>query len=162
MRITGTQINYYYVCKRKLWLFSRKITMERESELVSMGRTIHEHSYIRKRKEISLEGIKIDFFEKNRGVIHEVKRSKAIEDAHIWQLKYYIYRLKKMGIEVSGKIDYPEIRRSEDVLLADKDGDHLEKIVNEIKNIIGQNKIPPLRENISICKKCSYYEICFI
>ena len=58
---------------------------------LEMGSLLHEHSYIRKRKEIQIGGNKIDFFDKNRGVINEVKKSKAIEKSHIRQLKYYIY-----------------------------------------------------------------------
>lgn len=33
---TGVQVNYYFVCKRKLWLFSHNIGMEKESEAVKI------------------------------------------------------------------------------------------------------------------------------
>jgi CRISPR/Cas system-associated exonuclease Cas4 (RecB family) len=35
---TGTQVNYYFVCRRKLWLFSRNFEMERSSDLVLLDR----------------------------------------------------------------------------------------------------------------------------
>ena len=35
---TGTQVNYYFVCKRKLWLFSRNFEMEQFSDLVLLDR----------------------------------------------------------------------------------------------------------------------------
>ena len=35
---TGTQVNYYAVCKRKLWLFSHDIEMEREN--VQIGKNL--------------------------------------------------------------------------------------------------------------------------
>ncbi|MEM3192938.1 MAG: Dna2/Cas4 domain-containing protein, partial [Candidatus Parvarchaeota archaeon] len=35
---TGTQVNYYFVCKRKLWFFSHNIELESDSDLVLMGR----------------------------------------------------------------------------------------------------------------------------
>lgn len=38
---TGTQVNYYLVCKRKLWLFSRNFEMERSSDLVLLGKLLH-------------------------------------------------------------------------------------------------------------------------
>ena len=117
--ITGTQINYYFVCKRKLWLFSKHISMEQTSDLVEIGSILHETSYKRKRREIQLEGIKIDFFEKNRGIIHEVKKSKTIENAHIWQLKYYLYYFKQLGINVTGEINYPILRKIEKIELAE-------------------------------------------
>jgi CRISPR/Cas system-associated exonuclease Cas4 (RecB family) len=37
-RITGTKIAYYFLCKRKLWLFSHNITFEQESEDVKIGK----------------------------------------------------------------------------------------------------------------------------
>jgi len=30
--VTGSNINYYFICKRKLWLFAHSIQMEQESE----------------------------------------------------------------------------------------------------------------------------------
>ena len=77
--ITGTQVNYYLICHRKLWLFTHNINMEHTSEAVEIGSLVHEQSYTRRNKEIVLEGIKIDFFDKNHGVIHEVKKSKKME-----------------------------------------------------------------------------------
>lgn len=158
--ITATQINYYHICRRKLWLFSHNINMEHNSELVELGKALHESSYSRKRKEIEFEGMKIDFFEKNQGLIHEVKKSKAMEESHIVQMKYYLYRLREMGIEVEGKIDYPNIRRTLDVRLEEGDGVRLESIVAHIKEIIDTPK-PPQRIDAKLCKKCSYYELCY-
>jgi CRISPR-associated exonuclease Cas4 len=135
--------------------------MEHNSEAVEMGKIIHETSYERKRKEIEFEGIKIDFFDKNRGLIHEVKKSKAVEEAHIWQLKYYIYHLKKYGVEVAGKINYPLIRRTEDVGLSDEDSKRLENMLAEIDEIKKQPNPPPVVKS-KICKSCSYYELCYI
>ena len=45
--ITGTTINYLHVCPRKLWFFQNHIEMEHTSDLVSMGRLLHEESYSR-------------------------------------------------------------------------------------------------------------------
>lgn len=158
--ITATQINYYHICHRKLWLFSHNINMEHNSELVELGKALHESSYSRKRKEIEFEGMKIDFFEKNQGLIHEVKKSKAMEESHIVQMKYYLYRLREMGIEVEGKIDYPNIRRTLDVRLEEGDGVRLESIVSHIKEIV-ELAMPPQKIDAKLCKKCSYYELCY-
>ena len=159
--ITGTQINYYFVCHRKLWLFCHHIQMEHTSEFVEMGSLLHEHSYIRKRKEIQIGGIKIDFFDKNRGVINEVKKSKAIEESHIWQLKYYIYFFKKLGMEVTGQIDYPLIRKRENVQLQNGDEKRIENIMEDIHKITASEKPPDVIDK-KFCKKCSYYELCYI
>lgn len=159
--ITGTQINYYLICRRKLWLFSHNIGMEHNSEAVEIGALLHEHSYERKKKEIEFDGIKIDFFDKARGVIHEVKKSKKMEDAHLWQLRYYIYYFKQLGLAVTGKIDYPQIRRTLDVELSLDDEQQLEAMLADIVAINGQVK-PPAVLKVKMCKKCSYYELCYV
>ncbi|MCM8807893.1 MAG: CRISPR-associated protein Cas4, partial [Candidatus Omnitrophica bacterium] len=41
-KITGTQVAYYIVCKRKLWLFSHQIEMEEFSDYVLIGKIISE------------------------------------------------------------------------------------------------------------------------
>ena len=58
---TGTQISYYFVCKRKLWLYSHDIQYEQESDIVKLGRLLHEEQYQKKLKEIHMDKIAIDF-----------------------------------------------------------------------------------------------------
>ncbi|MDH7554673.1 MAG: CRISPR-associated protein Cas4 [Spirochaetota bacterium] len=158
--ITGTQIAYYTICHRKLWLFSKNISMEHSSELVEIGKIIHENSYTRKRKEINLEGIKIDLLEAKRGIIHEVKKSKSLEEAHLRQLQYYIYYFHQLGINIEGIIDYPKLKKRERVILNGDDISKIESTILNIKEIIGKEKIPDAI-NKPYCKKCSYYEFCY-
>jgi len=135
--ITGTQIAYYIICHRKLWLFNKNISLEHTSELVEIGKLIHEASYI-----------------------HEVKKSKALEESHAWQLKYYIYYCKQMGIEVEGIIDYPKLRRREKISLSMEDEEKIKNILNAIYVLMDNDTIPSVI-NKPYCKKCSYYEFCY-
>ena len=41
LNIQGIKINYYFICKRKLWLFSKGITMEQENDRVMSGKIVH-------------------------------------------------------------------------------------------------------------------------
>lgn len=161
LRFTGTQINYYFVCKRKLWFFSHNMTLESDSDLVLMGKLLHENSYKRKpMKEIEIERIKIDFVEKSKEV-HEVKRSRKIEDAHVYQLLYYLYFLKKSaGMEAKGVLDYPLLKKKVNVeLTADKETE-LAGIMADTQSIINQDR-PPEAEWKSYCKNCAYRELCW-
>jgi CRISPR-associated exonuclease Cas4 len=163
LHITGTEINYYFVCHRKLWLFSRNLQMEQESEDVRIGRLVHDHSYTREpRKEIQFEGIKLDFVDLRDGVIHEVKKSKSIEPAHRWQLLYYLYVLKKTGAEgLKGEIDYPLLKRREDVSLTDESEKELLTIIDNVEEIKNRPSAPD-RIRKSFCKTCSYFELCWV
>lgn len=162
LHATGTEINYYFVCHRKLWLFSRNIQMEHESETVQIGRLTHEHSYTREtKKEIQLDDIKLDFLDIHEGVIHEVKKAKSIEEAHRWQLLYYLYYLKLKGVEnLTGEIDYPLLKRKECVELTAEDEERLKEILAHVQSITESETIPD-RIKKSFCKTCSYYELCW-
>jgi len=158
---TGTQINYYFVCPRKLWLFTRDIRFEDENEYVQLGKLIDENTYKRNKKQIEIGNIKIDFID-NRRVVHEIKKSNKIEKAHIYQLKYYIRTLKEMGVEdVTGEIDYPKLKKREKVVWEDSDEMEFEAIFSGIRDIL-ERETPPAVINRPYCKKCAYYEFCYV
>lgn len=164
MHITGTHFNYYQVCKRKLWLFANGINMEHSSDLVFEGKLIHDNSYPQrssKYEEIELDGIKVDYYESGRKVIHEIKKSDKIEHAHEWQLKYYIYVFERNGIEgVTGLLEYPVLRRTHEVVLSETDRQQIEEIETDIRCIVDDVNCPPLQKR-GVCKNCSYFDFCF-
>ncbi len=159
---TGTQVNYSLVCPRKLWLFSKDLDMEHTSEYVELGRLIHESSFARQEKEILIDRIKIDFSAR-QGVINEIKKSDAVEEAHLFQVLYYLYYLKhtKRLENIKGRIHYPKLRQTLDVELTPQREAELEKILEKIRKILASEQPPPRLEKISFCKKCSYYELCY-
>ncbi|GAB63522.1 MAG: CRISPR-associated protein Cas4 [Candidatus Jettenia sp.] len=162
IRFTGTQINYFFLCKKKLWYFSHDIQMEQNSDAVYLGKLIHETSYEREKKEIDIDDtIKIDFIGNDR-VIHEVKKSDKVEEPHIWQLKYYIWYLKQKGADgITGKINYPKLRKTLDVFLEPEDEEKIQSILKEIQGIIN-TELPPAVERMKMCRNCSYGDICWV
>ncbi len=161
-QITGGMVYYYYVCKRKLWYFAHQLDMEPTSELVGMGKLIDEQSYCREKKHILIDDtINIDFL-KSWKIVHEVKKSRSIEPASIWQLKYYMTVLEKKGLEIEkGILDFPKIRKREIIYLTDEDKVEIERTLDDIRSIVDY-PFPPELVKKSICKKCAYYEFCFI
>jgi len=161
-KFTGTQINYYFVCHRKLWLFSHGLDMEHTSDTVYMGKLIDEESFSREKKELLIDGIiKIDFIDAD-GVIHEVKKSNKVERAHEFQLLYYLYHLKQKGVlNVRGELNYPQLKKKVAVELTSEKEAELIQVMKDIKQIIALPQTPP-RINVSFCKKCSYYELCWV
>ncbi|OLS03597.1 CRISPR-associated protein Cas4 [Tissierella creatinophila] len=162
MKITGIMINYYFICKRKLWYFSKDINMEHNSELVEMGKLIDENSYDREKKSILIdEMINIDFL-KDWKIIHEVKKSRKLDEAGKWQLKYYIWILRSKGVDIEkGILDYPLLRKREEIFLDENEERELLEVIGNVKYILGMN-LPPGVINKAFCKKCAYYELCYI
>lgn len=162
MNITGIMIYYYFVCKRRLWYFINQINMEQNSELVQIGKIIDETTYTKEKKQILIDNtINIDFI-KNGAVLHEVKKTKSIEEAGIWQIKYYMYYLENKGVEnVKAKIDFPLLRESKEIILEDDDRKVLDNIITNIEEIARMEK-PLDIINSKICKKCSYFDLCYV
>ena len=164
--MTGTQIHYYFLCHRKLWLFTNHIDMEQTSDTVAMGKFISETTYGREKHELRIidgeDDIVLDFYDDKTKTIHEVKKSDKMEETHIWQVKFYISVLEKKGVSgVTGEIDYPKLRQKIKVELEDSDREELITIRNRIKAIL-ELELPPDVINIPFCKNCSYYELCYI
>lgn len=162
--VTGTQVAYYHLCFRKLWLFAHNIKMEQHSDLVAEGKFIDEHSYLKRAErwqELSIEGIKIDHFDAKNGIVREVKKSRKKENAHRAQLLYYLYVLERNGMTVShGLLEYPKLRQTEEVSLTEQVRQEIPLWEEEISRIIQQDTCPPLVKK-NICKNCSYYEFCY-
>lgn len=162
MQITGIMIYYYFVCKRKLWYFINQINMEQNSELVSIGKILDEDSYKNEKKGILIDNtINIDFI-KNGAILHEVKKTKSIEEAGIWQIKYYMYYLEQKGVKnIKAKIDYPLLRETKEIILENEDRKILKNIIKNIEEISSQEKVPSKIDS-PICKKCAYFDLCYV
>ena len=91
VRITGTKVNYYFVCKRKLWLFSHGLAFESSSEKVALGKLLHEVVYPSAgKREVLIDNlIRIDIV--SRKAVRETKFSSKMEEADRWQVYYYLF-----------------------------------------------------------------------
>ena len=160
--ITGLMVYYYFVCKKKLWYFVNQIQMEQNSELVEIGKIVDDTSYENQEKHILIDNtINIDFI-KNSAILHEVKKTKAIEEASIWQVKYYMYYLERKGVKnVKAKIDFPLIKETKVIILNKEDRQAIKEVIVYIQEIIN-SKIPMVVEQDKKCKKCAYYDLCYI
>ncbi|MFM2268910.1 MAG: CRISPR-associated exonuclease, Cas4 family [Bacteroidota bacterium] len=162
--ITATLINYFKLCHRKVWLSAHNIEMEHTSEIVTEGRLVGEYTYPQRSEkytEIAFDGIKIDFYDPKNKVVHEIKKSPKMEDAHVAQVKYYLFVLKRNGIEnATGVIEYPKQRIKKEVFLSDDDEIEIQKWEIEIQHIIQQQNCPPVLKK-TVCKSCSYADFCY-
>ncbi len=93
-------------------------------------------------------------------VVGEIKKSsKSMEGARA-QLVYYLYALKKLGFNVKGYILVPKERKRVEVKIEKEDIEYVEKLLEEIKEVITSDR-PPEVERKSICSKCGYFELCW-
>jgi CRISPR-associated exonuclease Cas4 len=176
LRIGGMLIGYYRLCPRKAWWSLRGIAMEQESDAVALGRLLDESSYARSDKHLEIEAEapdgtplvgKIDRANLKHGVLHETKKGRSCEDAHRWQLRFYLWLLHRNGVtradgaSFSGQLDYPLLRKTEAVFL---EADHYIELENNVAAICSlaiQEIPPPVLAQRSFCARCSFEELCF-
>lgn len=138
--------------------------MEDNSEDVRIGRVIHELKLKDdKNTEIMIENIRVDKLTKD--YLEELKKSDADVEAVKWQTLYYLKVLKDKGIERRGKIVFHEKKKQDKKtiyldLTVELEWELL-KIIQEIEDYI-TNPIPKPAVLNKKCKRCSYYEYCFI
>lgn len=164
MRISGTLINYYFHCQRQCWLFAKRINLEDNSEDVKIGRVLHELNHERdKNTEISIDSVKIDKI--TGDYLVELKKSDADLEAARWQVLLYLKILKDKGIDKKGRIEVLEKNKQEKkthyVELTKEAENQLNELSHSINGLIYDIK-PPMPVLKSKCKKCAYYEYCFI
>lgn len=160
--VTGLMVYYYEVCNRKLWYFVNEIQLEENNSNVILGKLLEENTYTRDEKKINIDGvINIDFI-RSKKILHEIKKSNSIEPASLLQVQYYLYYLEKKGlIGLKGILDYPLLKQTVEVNLTDKDRENLDNIIIGIKEILRKESPPALEKN-GICKKCAYFDLCFV
>ena len=165
MHITGKHINYYHICHRKLWLFHNGISFQHTHEHVADGSLLHQTAYPQRAaryREIQLDGIKIDFYDPQDRVIHEIKRSDKLEHASVAQLQYYLCVLERNGVEgPTGILEYPKLRQTQTVVLTDADRAAIPQWEAGVERIVTAAECPPTI-NKPLCKQCSYYDFCYV
>lgn len=161
-KITGNLINAYFVCPRKAWFYARQLNPDPDTELLIMGRLVSEESYARKKKEIQLEGMKIDFIisEGSSFLVCEVKRSSKELDAARMQLLFYLYNLRTRGFSAKGEIRIPRERKKIPVELSDENTEDLSTTIKSITEVCSRD-LPPSVKKQRKCKKCAFFEFCF-
>lgn len=163
MRVNGTLVNYYFHCKRQCYLHGNRINLEDNSEQVKIGKAIHEEKNDTDQTEIALGNIRLDRLTDE--YLTEIKKSDADVDAAKWQLLFYLKVLKDMGVLRKGKLEFVEKGKSNKKIfyfdLTQETEAELEKYIEEIENLLDQEEIPEVL-NKPQCKKCAYYEYCYI
>ena len=112
MKVNGTLVNYYFHCKRQCYLHGNRLNLEDNSEMVKVGKAIHESKALEnKNSEISIDNIKLDRLTSE--YLTEIKKSDADIEASKWQLIFYLKILKSKGIIRKGKLEFIEKNKTD-------------------------------------------------
>lgn len=164
MQVNGTLINYYFHCKRQCYLHGNRLNLEDNSEQVKIGKAIHdERAENSKNSEVAIDNIRLDKL--TRDYLTEIKKSDADMEAAKWQLLYYLKVLKEKGIVRKGKLEFVEKNKRDKktiiLELTEELEQKLECYIEEIEKLLEESN-PPECIHKATCKKCAYYEYCYI
>ncbi|MCS7173485.1 MAG: CRISPR-associated protein Cas4 [Armatimonadetes bacterium] len=159
--VRGVEVNYVVVCPRKCWLFVHGVEHEAGSELVALGRLLHETSFRRQaQRNVDIEGFaRVDFT--SEGIMHEVKRGPTQHRAHVLQLAYYLLLLRERGVETQGILHYPRQRRREIVQLGPDLESELQDALRKVREIRQMPTPPAVPRRMAVCRSCAYDEFCW-
>lgn len=159
-KINGTLINYFFHCPRQCHLHANRINLEDNSEDVRIGKILHEINEEKTKGEISIDNVKLDNLTKE--YITEFKKSDSDIEASKMQLMLYMYKLKQLGIERKGQLIFDEKnKQNKKSIKVELDEDYLLKTLKNIETLIQSDEVPKADFKPK-CKKCAYYEYCFI
>ena len=160
LRINGTIFYAYQVCPREAWFYAHRVNPPADHPLLELGRLVHEGAFGRDRKEIFVDNlIKVDILRDT--LIAEVKRSSRHRKAARMQLLFYLYYLKQTyGLELQGILLFPRERRKESVMLTGEDEQRIAALLEEMEAVLRRDTPPPA-EWKSVCRSCSFLEICW-
>lgn len=113
--------------------------------------------------EITIENIKIDKI--TTKYLTEIKKSDADTEAAKWQLIFYLKILKDKGVIRKGKIEFVEKKKNNkkviEIELDEELENKLQTYIKDITTLIEGKEIPK-QSNDKACKKCAYYDYCYI
>ncbi len=163
MQMNGTLINYFFHCKRQCYLFGNRLNLEDNSEIVKIGKALHEERADGDNTELKIENVRLDKLTKE--YLIELKKSDADVEAAKWQVLFYLKILKDKGIQRKGRIEFQEKNRSDKktvvVELTEENEEKLKDIEIQIEQLLNDEKVPePIYKRQ--CKRCAYYEYCYI
>ncbi len=191
MKITGVLVNYFIHCPRQAWLFYNNIKMEHTSELVKIWKVLHELRYSsgdNNLEEIEFDelNIKVDklLIEKWTLIVEEFKKSNIELRAQFFQVLYYLYRLKELGVdELIGKLVFDEKKKINEKEIKDLDFkiegfklwilptnnnfNKLRKILADLEKLLEDKNLPDKLYNKTWgpskkCRWCSFYQFCWV
>ena len=145
-------------------MFAHRLNLEDNSEIVRVGKAIHEDkAKSSENSEIKIDNIALDKI--NSKYVVEIKKSDAEIEACKWQLLYYLKILKDKGIERKGKLEFIEKNKTDRKIIFIELNEEIEKELNEhiskIEELLSMDELPTVI-NKPACKKCAYYEYCYI
>jgi len=162
IKITGTLIWYYYICKREVWLMAHQINPDQSDPFLDLGRFFSNQAYEREKKEIRIGEMVFDLVKKDGHdlIIGEIKKSSRFLESARMQTAFYLFQLENKGIRARGKLFIPKEKRTLEIELDEELRDKLKVAKKEITKIV-LSDTPPKVQKIRFCKNCAYGEFCW-
>lgn len=161
-KTSGVLVQYYVTCVTELWYFSHGINLDKFNQNMQLGKLIHDSSYKQAFRNLQIGGeIAIDVVKHHKNIIYEVKKSSKLLAGAKYQLLYYLYYLKNLGINMKGVISVPKEKLNLTIELNEQNEKEITDILDGIQSIVNMPTPPPPVKK-PYCKGCSYYELCWV
>ncbi|MHB1470829.1 MAG: Dna2/Cas4 domain-containing protein [Thermoplasmataceae archaeon] len=160
----GTDVNYFFICKRRAWLSIHEMTVTDGTQFVKHGLFLSNRKRSYGHSEMSIGRNKIDNLKVDGNgnyVVHEFKRGSKLLEADIMQVSHYINVIEHSGSKVGhGEVHLLKSKRVELINLDEELKRKLLEAYAELQNM--KYSIMPKAELNYFCHHgCSFVEFCW-
>lgn len=161
-KISGSLIQAYYVCRRQVWLMSRKLEGCQDNDFLKVGRYVSDTTYKRDKKHVYINGNIIDVIRKQKDevLLIETKKSSKHLESSTMQLLFYMLLVRDTIKNITAQIRIPLEKKVIAVILDEEKQSRLEQVIQDINQIVTADKPEPEVWR-SFCKTCSYGDLCW-
>lgn len=160
-KVSGTEVNYYVLCKRRCWLARHRIMITRGNPHIMKGKILSNRNRSG-HAEIRLGRNRFDITQNKKGnlEIHEYKKSKDTHMSARMQLLHYLCCLEEYGIQAKGVLHALGTKKVEELHLTAKNRNCLDEIYENIVSLDDEDPPPPIE--VPLCHSgCSFEEYCW-
>jgi CRISPR-associated exonuclease Cas4 len=162
--IKGTDVNYYFICRRRAWMSIHSFYVIDKNEFVEHGSFLNNRNRKYGYHGIRIGQNEIDNLEIDKDgnyIVHEFKRGHKALDGDIFQILHYIELLENQGFIV--KYGVLHLLGSNKIRIIEKTQDLLSRLENAYENIniLRNDKMPAPVKNYYCSHGCSYAFFCW-
>jgi CRISPR-associated exonuclease Cas4 len=161
--IKGTDVNYFFICKRRAWMSLINFYIIDNNPFVKHGQYLSEAKRRQGFSNIRIGRNEIDNLEimsDGQYIIHEFKRGKKALKGDIFQVLHYINLLESQGFKVKNGVLHLLGTKSIEIIPNIKDKNELFKVYEELYKLKNA-QMPEAIRNYYCNHGCSYRFYCW-
>ncbi len=162
--IKGTDVNYYFICRRRAWMSIHSFYVIDKNPFVQHGNFLRDKKRNTGYNSVRIGQNEIDNLEIDKNgnyIVHEYKRGRKPLEGDIFQILHYMNLLELNGYKTGDGVLH--LLGSKKVVAVHKTEELLGRLLSTYEDIqlLKKSEIPPPERNYFCNHGCSYTYFCW-